>query len=1264
MRAGVRLLVLVLFLAAPAAHAQTLEFVSFESVLGSGLQDAGSSRARLSTGQHGGVTVTIASSDSTRVLVAPDGNSVGSPSIDVFVPNGSTDAFFVAQALEGVTGTVAIDATAPGFASSVDSVEVVVPAVDIGQLATSTDVIDVLDPFRVRVGIAPTSTDRVQISQPARVGGGGLEVTVDVSDPAVGTLVSGGSSGAPVVVPIVEGASLTASNTDDGVAFDGLAPGTTTVSATIPGFASVADASREVTVGPAALDVLTDTIRTASGLRSTRAVIRLNGRDHGGVTATVTIADPSIAVVAPDDAATAGTATLQLTIPDGSTDAGIRIDGLEGQVGSTFLDVSAPGFLGDGANVEVSAPVVRVLGVSTSQDTLDPVDSFYATIGRSLGGTSVGALPVRPGGTPVAVDFAVSDSTVARIATSSSSAPEIRLEIPPGSANTPTQITSGGVAVDGIAAGTVTVSADGPTLIPLPTASVDVTVTEPQLAALGLPTTVGAGLRGGSFTVRLGASQHGGTTVRVESLDPSRVLLSSAAGDTGRAVVEGFVPDGRTDFRVFPHAVEGTVGLVDVDVTAPQFTDTSSTVEVVEAGIEILGLFTSQETIDAPDDLYARLGVLNASGSMTVVQARRPGAGPLDVTIGVSDPVVARLVTSTDAGPEITLTIEEGSANTPTNLAAGGVALDGLTVGSVDVSVSAPGVTPGNLATRTVDVTAPGLDVLGAAQTVGAGLQTNRLTVRLGGTDHGGVTVGIASSDPTRALIASDGAVAGQDSIAVFVPDGSVDANFWVQALDGVPGDVTITASAPGFLSDQTVATIEEPALEIVGLGSSFGVGDALDAFYVRVGIASSTGAGLRAIQARRAGAPPLPVTVTSSNGLVAEIVGPGGSGVQQTVSLLGGDSNTPLRVDQGGFAVRPVGTGSAVITATAPDFLSTGNAQRAITVTNPGIGLSGVPFFLGSSLQTRSLTATLDDRFHGGVTLRIESSDSTRALIAPDVDSPGASALEIALPNGTGSASYVIQAVTGASGPVSVNATAGTEAGNVALEIVPAALQFVDVPDSLDLADGQRGFVLRTGIASAEGDSLVQLQPVSAAAAPFGVSVVNDAPLTGELVTSGARADSVVVDFAAATFQSPLAVVDGGVAFDPVLAGDTTLRAVAPGFATTPSASVELVVFGDLTDAPVVAVPLALRQNVPNPFNPATSIRFSLPRAGAVELAVFDVRGRRVRTLVDGEVASGVHTVRWTGDDDGGARVASGVYFARLVADGRVMQRKMTLVQ
>jgi len=57
-----------------------------------------------------------------------------------------------------------------------------------------------------------------------------------------------------------------------------------------------------------------------------------------------------------------------------------------------------------------------------------------------------------------------------------------------------------------------------------------------------------------------------------------------------------------------------------------------------------------------------------------------------------------------------------------------------------------------------------------------------------------------------------------------------------------------------------------------------------------------------------------------------------------------------------------------------------------------------------------------------------------------------------------------------------------------------------------------------------------------------------------------------------------------------------------------------------------------ALEQNVPNPFNPATSIHFGLARNGYATLAIYDVTGRMVRRLVDGAMAAGRHEVRWTG--------------------------------
>lgn len=82
-------------------------------------------------------------------------------------------------------------------------------------------------------------------------------------------------------------------------------------------------------------------------------------------------------------------------------------------------------------------------------------------------------------------------------------------------------------------------------------------------------------------------------------------------------------------------------------------------------------------------------------------------------------------------------------------------------------------------------------------------------------------------------------------------------------------------------------------------------------------------------------------------------------------------------------------------------------------------------------------------------------------------------------------------------------------------------------------------------------------------------------------------------------------------------------------------------------TSGPTVSAP-ALRA-FPNPFNPSTTISFALPKAGNVQLLVFDVRGRVVRTLVKERLDSGVHSITWDGQDDGGRRVASGVYFCRL---------------
>jgi hypothetical protein len=88
------------------------------------------------------------------------------------------------------------------------------------------------------------------------------------------------------------------------------------------------------------------------------------------------------------------------------------------------------------------------------------------------------------------------------------------------------------------------------------------------------------------------------------------------------------------------------------------------------------------------------------------------------------------------------------------------------------------------------------------------------------------------------------------------------------------------------------------------------------------------------------------------------------------------------------------------------------------------------------------------------------------------------------------------------------------------------------------------------------------------------------------------------------------------------------------------------------------------LAQNMPNPFNPQTTIAFSLPEAADVSLEIYDVAGRRVATLVDGQLESGPHNVTWDGTTESGERAASGVYFYKLVAGEQKTTRKMVLLK
>ncbi len=149
---------------------------------------------------------------------------------------------------------------------------------------------------------------------------------------------------------------------------------------------------------------------------------------------------------------------------------------------------------------------------------------------------------------------------------------------------------------------------------------------------------------------------------------------------------------------------------------------------------------------------------------------------------------------------------------------------------------------------------------------------------------------------------------------------------------------------------------------------------------------------------------------------------------------------------------------------------------------------------------------------------------------------------------------------------------------------------------------------------------------------------------------------------------------IDGNISEHPRFcdqeAGVYTLAMNSPCLPDNNDCSARMGAFGLGCDGATAAPPrpesaLALHQNVPNPFNPSTKIGFTLDSDEAVELAVFDLTGRRVRTLLESvRLEAGVHSAVWNGRDDSGRALPSGVYLARLVSGTREAGITMVLLK
>ncbi|HEY6108566.1 MAG TPA: hypothetical protein VIV56_06630, partial [Gemmatimonadales bacterium] len=804
---------------------------------------------------------------------------------------------------------------------------------------------------------------------------------------------------------------------------------------------------------------------------------------------------------------------------------------------------------------------IDLQGVPASTTTLSASNFIFARTGiANAPNTALNQLQaVRAGAPgPLTVTFTIpSDGTGELLKQATAPGVIQTATIPIDQSNSPTDTTSGGVAFHPLQSGATTVSAAIPGFIATSAASRPITVSAPGITVGSV--TVGSGLQiNTSFT--LGAPNHGNINVTLTSSDP-KVLLAPNATTAGQPQITIPVANGTQTVGFYVQGLEGrTTDTVKATVTvsAPGFNDGSAVETAQQAAIDLQGLPGSTTTLSPASALFARTGIANSLNSaLNQLQAVRAGApGPLTVTFTTPASGIGELLKKGSlAGVTQTATIPIGQSNSPTDTTSGGVAFHALLSGTTTVSAAIPGFIGTTAATRSVDVTQPGITV--GSVTVGSGLQINT-SFTLGAPNHGNINVTLTSSNPAI-LVSPDNATAGQSQITIPVPDGTQTVGFYVQGLEGQTGTVTatVTVTASGFTNGTASETAVQGALDLQGLPATTTPLTPSSPVFARVGIPNAQNTALNQLQAVRAGAPgPLTVTFTTpANGIGELLKKATPAGLTQSATIPIGQSNSPTDTTSGGVAFHPLaGLGPTSVSATIPGFVATAAATRSVTNATPGISVGSLT--VGSGLQLNT-SFTLGAPNHGNFSVTLTSSDPA-ILISPNATTAGQTQITIPVADGVQTVGFYVQGLEGlastVSGTITVSAPAFTD--GVASEIiVQPALDLQGVPSTMPVGAADANLFVRVGTASAGNGSLNQLQAVRAGlpGGALSVSVTSSNVNAATLVNSaGGTGSPQTVVIAAGQSNSPTTVAAGGVALRRVAAGTSSISAAATGVITT----------------------------------------------------------------------------------------------------------------
>ncbi|MHB1298139.1 MAG: Ig-like domain-containing protein [Gemmatimonadaceae bacterium] len=355
-------------------------FLSVGPRLGAGLQ-AGATAFLGVQAPAGGVTMTLTSSDPTRLLLAPNATTAGAAQITLPIPQFASSAGFVVMALEDVTGNPTITLQAPGFTEATAPVSVEPIGVQWsgnGSLTTlaadgnGTVVVGII------TGLAGNRT--VTPEQSIRFGGVTRVITLMSSNPSVALPVVGGVAGQGITASIAPGASRATVNVRP------LSAGSTIISATGPGLvpAESPTVPQQVTVTTPVQTLSIGSLSQGAGLSQNATLFLQAPIPAGGRTLTVTSSDPSRLLIAPN-ATSAGVAELTIALNAGASSATFTVMGLGGVTGAASVTTTIAGFRDTTFAFVVVQPAVALDGPAATRSVAQGDLAFRARVGIPQG---------------------------------------------------------------------------------------------------------------------------------------------------------------------------------------------------------------------------------------------------------------------------------------------------------------------------------------------------------------------------------------------------------------------------------------------------------------------------------------------------------------------------------------------------------------------------------------------------------------------------------------------------------------------------------------------------------------------------------------------------------------------------------------------------------------------------------------------------------------------------------------------------------------